>query len=197
MASSVLPVSRAQEDERDCRAASIAWLGYDAQPRLMVDSHLHIVWHNLAGATLLAARHEIESVQGMLRTTNRALRACFADFIKSAHEDLSTWQLARADGQGFLLLRATRLQDDIVGLTAVRTGADHAQRFVDLDRAFNLTASEHRVLIGLLSGEEADKLARLHGVSLETTRTHIRNVYAKMGVNSRESMFASALPFRI
>lgn len=94
-----------------------------------------------------------------------------------------------------MLLRATRIEMDIVGLTAVRTGPEDAQQFADLDRAYNLTASEHRFLTGLLAGDDAHKLARLHGVSLAITRSHIRNLYVRLGVNSRESLFACALPF--
>jgi len=164
---------------------------------MMVDARMEVVWQNEAGAKLIAARHEIELLDGTLMTTNRSFQATFTSFIGDAHAILSTWQVPRKDEQGFLLLRATRLDAELVGLTAVRTGAEYAQRFADLDRAYRLTASEHRVLAGLLAGDEAEKLARQHGVSLETTRTHIRNLYVKMGVNSRESLFARALPFRL
>lgn len=197
LASSVAPDWREREDGRDYRAASMVWLGQDASPRLMVDVRLNILWRNDVGDELLAERHEIESINGFLRATNPAAQSDLALFVENASADLSTWQVARKDGRGFLLLRAMRLDDETVGLTAVRTGAEYMQRFADLDRAFKLTTSEHRVLTGLLAGEEADKLARLHGVSVETTRTHIRNVYAKMGVNSRERLFACALPFRL
>lgn len=197
MSSNALSVLRERDDGRDCRAASMVWLDQDANPRFMVDGELNIVWHNDAGAELLAGRDEIETVGSVLTTTNRAMQADLLLFVRNASRSLSTWPLPRKARDGFLLLRATRLDSDTVGLTAVRTGVEHRQRFADLDLAFKLTASEHRVLIGLLAGDEADKLARCHGVSLETTRTHIRNVYAKMGVNSRESLFAQALPFRL
>lgn len=197
MASGVSSARRERRDGRDFRAASVVWLGQDLQPRLMVNADLKLVWSNDAGAELLAGCHELEVYNGVLTTANRALQPAFAAFVGKASSILSTWQVPRRDEQEFLLLRATRLDDDLVGIAANRTGAGHMPRFVDLDRAFGLTASELRVLTGLLSGEEADKLARMHGVSLETTRTHIRNLYLKMGVSSRESLFARALPFHI
>ncbi|MBL9068861.1 MAG: hypothetical protein JNM03_02585 [Sphingopyxis sp.] len=191
------PSPRVPEQARDFYAASLGWLDKEAQPRVMVDSRLEILWQNDAGAKLLAARHELEAVKGILTTTKRVQQHMLAQFIGDARDDLTTLQIPRKDEQGFLLLRAVRLDSDIVGCVAVRTGTEYKPNFLDLDLAFNLTTSEHRVLIGLLDGRDADKLARLHGVSLDTTRTHIRNLYAKMGVNSRESMFARALPFRI
>ena len=195
--SDTAPATRERGEETDLLGEGMDWLGHDRQSRIIVDARMEVVWQNEPGSRLIAARHEIELLDGTLMTTNRSFQATFTSFIGDARAVLSTWQVPRKDELGFLLLRATRLDAELVGLTAVRTGAEYAQRFADLDRAYRLTASEHRVLAGLLAGDEAEKLARHHGVSLETTRTHIRNLYVKMGVKSRESLFARALPFRL
>lgn len=197
MASGLRRTRQNPDGEYDYRAAGVSWLGQDVQPRLMVDRQLRILWQNDAAAEMLAARQELEAAEGVLTTTNRTLQSSLVDFVENADETLSNWRLPPTDDLNFLLLRASQLDDVIVGLCAVRTGDEYTPRFLGLDLAFNLTASEHRVLTNLLAGEEADKIARLHGVALDTTRTHIRNLYAKMGVNSRESLFARALPFRI
>jgi DNA-binding CsgD family transcriptional regulator len=60
-----------------------------------------------------------------------------------------------------------------------------------------LTRAEHRVLLELLHGQEADALTKLLGVSIETVRSHIRNIYGKLEVNSREQLFFKTQTFRI
>lgn len=187
---------RVPEDAVAFEAAILDWYGKDVRPRIMVDSRLAVIWQNVASEALLASHPELEIVNGILTATARDQQAELAGFVAKAGSEITSWRLQRPDELGFLLLRAVRLAEKYVGLTAIRTGPDCKPRFLDLDKTFKLTGSEHRVLIGLLEGSDVETLARHHGVSIETTRTHIRNLYAKMGVNSRESLFALVLPFR-
>jgi DNA-binding CsgD family transcriptional regulator len=71
---------------------------------------------------------------------------------------------------------------------------DRADRYLwaDIGLALRLTPSETRVHHSLLNGQTAGRLA----VSVQTARTHVRRIYAKLGVNSREQLFAAVLPYR-
>ena len=44
-------------------------------------------------------------------------------------------------------------------------------------------------------GLMAEEVSATLCVGIETVRTHIRQIYAKMGVKSREAMFRRVLPF--
>ena len=70
-------------------------------------------------------------------------------------------------------------------------------RYADLDMVFGLTRTEHRVLLDLLDGRDAVGLSELRGTSVETARTHIRRIYEKMAVGSREELCRRAAPFRL
>lgn len=81
-------------------------------------------------------------------------------------------------------------------LSLTVAGGDHRHCYRHLDEAFQLTRAEHRVLQDLLAGNEAELLSAQLGVSIETTRSHIKNIYTKVGVKSRERLFARLQGFR-
>jgi DNA-binding CsgD family transcriptional regulator len=67
---------------------------------------------------------------------------------------------------------------DIEGLAA-------SSRAHDLARRFQLTAAEARVLEQLVAGLSNASIGAELGVSIETVRTHVRRILAKLGVESR------------
>ena len=58
-------------------------------------------------------------------------------------------------------------------------------------------AAEAAVVRNAAAGARADVIAADLGVSLETVRTHFRRIYAKLGVSSREQLFALVTPYRL
>lgn len=63
--------------------------------------------------------------------------------------------------------------------------------------ALGLTAAEESILKRLVDGANVEAAALALGVSVATARTHIKRAYGKLGVSSREEMFAELLPFRL
>ncbi|MBX9460146.1 MAG: helix-turn-helix transcriptional regulator [Brevundimonas sp.] len=49
----------------------------------------------------------------------------------------------------------------------------------------------------LVAGQPASTVAEELGLSIETVRTHIRRIYNKLGISSREQLFAIAGQFRL
>lgn len=68
-------------------------------------------------------------------------------------------------------------------------------RLMGVDEAFRLTSAEGRVLELLMGGKTAPPIASELGVSVETVRTHIRSLYTKLEVRSREALFMRLRPF--
>lgn len=179
---------------------ALAWIEYDLMPRTIIDSELSILWSNVAARSLLAARRDIEERGGLLCTVDRSKQAALVNFVISSEVAISTWALRRSDGDGHLLFRAQRIDwrgSGMFGLGFFGSGSEFQIRYADLDTVFGLTRAEHRVLLDMLEGLEADRLAEIHEVSIETTRTHIRNIYAKLQVRSREALFHRLRPYRI
>ena len=69
-------------------------------------------------------------------------------------------------------------------------GADEAGRYALLVSRFDLTAREAEVLALLAQGADAAAVAKHLVVSLSTANTHIRHIYAKMGIHSRQELLA-------
>ena len=61
--------------------------------------------------------------------------------------------------------------------------------------AFGLTVAESQVIGALMDGETAGRIGHRLEITIDTVRTHIRNAYVKLDVNSREQMFRRLSPF--
>ena len=187
-------------DDNLAAALALDWIEHDLMPRVIVADDLAILWSNIAGRSLLAQKRDLEERSGILSTVDRSKQPGLARFVTSAEVAVSSWAFKRSDGDGHLLFRAQRIDwggGGMFGICFFGSGSEFHVRYADLDTVFGLTPAEHRVLLDMLEGFEADRLSEIHAVSIETTRTHIRNIYAKLQVRSREALFHRLRPYRI
>lgn len=77
----------------------------------------------------------------------------------------------------------------LIGCTIMRSSQAVQDLTANLAQ-YGLTKTERKVVAMLAQGSTASEISRLNGGSLLTVRTHIKRIYAKMNVNSREKMFA-------
>lgn len=184
---------------------ALKWLALDTHARLIVNQDMRICWTNDEAARELARRRDMESNTGVLRTVNRGLQRQLQEFVRACTSTLASWNLPRSDGDGHLIIRAQRLSGDAYhvaagctyGLLFFGTGSEFEARYANLDKVFHLTASEHRVLLAMIGGHDATAAAAVLDVSIETVRSHIRNIYSKIGVASREALFFKLRPYRL
>ena len=178
-----------------------AWVERDPLPRVLVDEQLRVIWANPAAQDALDRKRDIAIRDGQLSTTQAGEQQALIDFVRGTGSALTSFCFPCEDGDGHLLFRAVEVQRDwgtrYFGLTFFRSGSGFSVRYADLDKVFQLTQSEHRVLLQLLDGLTADQIATKLGVSIETTRSHIRQIYLKLNVTSREGMFSRVLPYRL
>lgn len=108
-------------------------------------------------------------------------------------------QCIAEDGRGeHIVITAKRLPEPwehLVGLTFHLTGVGFRFEVADLRQAFGLTRCERMVAQNLLAGQNAEQTAAVLEISIDTVRTHIKRVYAKLGVSSREGFFRKLAPF--
>jgi len=177
------------------------WAEREATPRALVDEHLHILWTNAPAERELARHRDLESRDDMLSATDPSFQPTLASFVRSATKDLSSMCIPCADGDGHLLFRCREVDGGgdrrFFGLIFYRSGSEFSSVYADLDQVFNLTQAEHRVLLQLLEGNTADGIATGMNVSIETTRSHIRQIYLKLDVTSREGLFSRLRPYRL
>lgn len=187
-------------DESLAAALALYWIEHDLMPRVIVGDDLAILWGNVAGRSLLAQRRDLEERNGILSTVDRSKQSELARFVTSSEVATSCWALKRSDGDGHLLFRAQRIDwrgGGMFGVGFFGSGSEFHVRYADVDTVFGLTPAEHRVLLDMLEGADAVRLSEIHRVSIETIRTHIRNIYAKLQVRSREGLFHRLRPYRI
>ncbi len=70
------------------------------------------------------------------------------------------------------------------------------QRTVERSLFDSLTGREREVLFGLTNGHPAGWIARQHGTSLVTVRTHVRSILHKLGVHSQLEAVSMAARLR-
>jgi DNA-binding CsgD family transcriptional regulator len=186
-------------DSAELARLALAWLEHDDRPRVLVGEGATILWINESGQAELARKREVELRGGALAMTDHSLQPKLEAFLESCGGDIGTWNVPRADADGQLLFRARRLSrsPSRCGVTFYGSGSEFTARYADLDSVFGLTKAELHVLLRLLDGHDALTIAASEGVSIETTRSHIRSIYLKLEVNSREGLFHLLRPYRL
>lgn len=179
-------------------ALAKAWLEHVEAPFAIVDQGLRLHWANGPAQIEFQRRAVLEVRDESLASTDGAHQEGLHAFVQAARRHLSTWCLRREGGH--LLLRALELHRDhmsrYVGLSFIDT-TSFEPVYADLDKAFDLTEREHRILRSLINARRPEEIAQEMGVRMPTVRTHIRNLYEKLDVTCREELFRRVSPFRI
>ena len=191
---------RSEDWPRSIAHLSLAWMAGDASPRLFVTSGLLAVWLNARAHRELALRQCIKLRNGILTTTNPSHQDKLLNLVQDTGR-VTTASIRGANGEGHVLVHAHRLDLDgdepLFGLKFHRIGSDFKPVYVGLDSAFGLTAGERRVMMRLVDGDTLPAIAKSLGVSVETIRTHVRNIYGKTEVSSRAELFSLVRAFRV
>lgn len=178
---------------------ALSWLDLETRARLFVDETLRLLWANRDGCRLLEEGRDLELRDGVLSARTRANQPDLHRFILQTGREVATLCLP-SDG-GHLLLRAREIGTEgerrFFGLSFHHSAKGFTARYADLDRAFRFTQAEHRVVLKMIEGLTADEIAAEAGQSIETVRTHIRNIYVKAEACSREGLFARLRPYRV
>lgn len=185
------------DDLRDWGRLSLQWLDDDHSARLIIDQGMTVLWANKRALELAEA-----SMHFMIRLGRLWLGPHHTEFRRSlAQTGGGSRRFCTAlDGEAMhqsLVICARKLEPDndghVFGVTARHWNNPDIG---EAARLFGLTDSETRIVeLLFVSGMTAQESAKASGVSIETVRTHIRRLYAKLDVNSREAMFVKLRPF--
>ena len=181
--------------------AALRWLEGETTPRLLVDRNLRILWANNAAASLLDAGEGVSDSGGVLSTGEQSRDSELRGAVGRATSLASAWRMpAGRDEEDHLVLQVRKvngLEPATYGISVYRTGDGARSAYLPLDRIFELTSAEHRTLLDLLDGHEAIAIARLRKLSVETVRSHIRQIYMKLNVRTREALFHKLRPYQV
>ena len=88
-------------------------------------------------------------------------------------------------------------ESDLVGLRIQDTSIGFQPQWANFAGAFSLTPAEYRVALLLLDGNSVERAAGLLGLGEATVRSHVKRLYLKLDVTSKEEMFRRMAGFRI
>lgn len=175
------------------------WAGADPGRRFIVTRNLGVVWASDSAHALLDEATVLHRAGHAIRLTDHALQSAFTDLVGRAGDEFTTWHFSRPAGHGELLFIARRIapDSDLVGLRIQDTSIGFQPQWANFSGAFSLTPAEYRVALLLLDGNSVDRAASLLGLGEATVRTHVKRLYLKMEVTSKEEMFRRMAGFRI
>lgn len=119
--------------------------------------------------------------------------------LSSKIDDDTTGLLFQRDNMT-MLARYTRCFDGTQPLLALVirvVSPSEKPRFICLAEAFQLTPAEESVAKMLLAGSSPAQIAREGRLSINTVRSHIAHIHAKVGVSNREALWVKCAPFAV
>ncbi len=183
--------------------AALEWLGAGTTARLIFDSDLRIRWANQPAREALEGRGWIESKDGILTVVQGpGAPALGAEVARLGGGDIFVGSYASPvdGGQVVMVVRQLPSGNDghrLYGLELRRRSDIESVRYTGYRSWFGITQAEDRVLQQLLKGHNVEKCATNLDISVDTVRSHVRQLYTKMNVSSREALFHAIMPFRV
>ncbi|RYG95732.1 MAG: LuxR family transcriptional regulator [Alphaproteobacteria bacterium] len=173
------------------------WLDSEETPHAIVDRDGRLQWANRAATEISLGALEV--TDKAVRARERAHHERLLDAFERAGPTLKT--LVLSDEVGHTVLRLAEvgrpLREDWIGIRWTCASDSFKVRYAAVEDVFQLTPAEHSVLMSLAMGMTAEEVASSSGKSLGTVRSHIRQIYGKLSVKSREQMLFRIQPFRI
>lgn len=185
---------------RGLGSAALLSLSLDARPRMMVSRDLRVPWSNNEAREQLTSETGVLIRNEVLTFTRPLIQRRFHDFLSGLGNGLGSLALQSEHGRGVLLFRGLRLLERPQPLACIEFTRDDATfraRYFDVDTVFGLTPAEHRIVQMLLAGQTASAIAESSGQSVGTVRTHVRHIYCKIEVSSREELISRLAPYRM
>lgn len=177
-----------------------AWAETHSAPLALVSLDQKLIWANSLAAAVFAAGEPLTVRDGVLTAADKVQAQALRSFFEGLGDASDAWIIKSEDGAPTIIRAHVLHAADGTHAIAINLfSTEPAQRYVwtDFGQAFRLTRAEVEVAKRILEGSAADEAAEKLGVSVETVRTHIRSLYGKLSINSRERLFAMISPFRI
>jgi DNA-binding CsgD family transcriptional regulator len=83
--------------------------------------------------------------------------------------------------------------DDVIGCTL--RSANSQVELADLSQALGITPAQSGIVRRMILGSSLEQISDDTGLSITTVRTHLRNIYARLKISSRDELFRLCLPY--
>ena len=186
----------------ELRDAALTWLDSGTVARLIVNEAVEILWANKAARRSLRQREVIDERDGVFCMTRAAVTATVQSRLPELlNDDFVVHSFNEGDLTGLVviirLLPGQSAPDRLYGLELRWANEAESASYGGYRAYFGVTHAEDRVLTQLLKGQNVESCAATLNITLDTVRSHIRQLYSKMNVSSREALFYAMAPFRV
>jgi DNA-binding CsgD family transcriptional regulator len=171
---------------------------FDDSATVLTEYNGLLHWASTAVRAILAEGHCLTLSQGGLlcgrtRHSEILLRQALADASKGGTID----QLVGSDPgeEPDLFLRARPAVTGGAPVLALTIKRLHRrlEGFPDLSRLYGLTNTEQQIIRSMIQGECVTEIANELGKSVLTVRTHVKRIYLKLKVGTKEQLFSTVM----
>jgi DNA-binding CsgD family transcriptional regulator len=180
-----------------------------SEPIVEVRPDMTVAWINPGGSRMLGNHPGLEIGGNRLRARNRPFNEGLREAVKWAFERLSVNPQKNRGGSD--RIRAVALGEDDEGsprfcwvfiedgkvLVAFDEPGARAEQLERARSLFGLSPGQMRLLGLVIQGQELAVAAENLGVSVNTARTQLNRVFAKMGVHNQTAMVRRLVSLRV
>lgn len=184
---------------RNVGEMALNWLDADHRPRLIVSDTLRVLWASTRARRMLDRHSGIFIEDGALSFIKEQAARTMRGLVHRADAEIATAVIPIDGGQHYLFRgwRVPGSESDAVLLEFCIDCDTFTPAYAHLSDVFGLTAMELEVLTALLCGSTVADVASAKAIGIVTVRSHVRGIYNKIGVDSRERLFSRLSAFRI
>lgn len=172
------------------------WTFAAPYPLALLQKDGRLVWCNAAAMRLLQENSPIVLRNGLLGTRRSAAMAAFRSWLKDVSEEPSFHIVRGNVPQGNVVIQAMAVlgaKGEVVGCRL--RSASARTDIADLTMALGVTPAQSGIVQRMILGSSLEQISEETGLSITTVRTHLRNVYARLGISSRDELFRLCLPY--
>ena len=173
------------------------WTFAAPHPLALLQKNGRLVWCNAAVMRLLQGTSSpLVLKNGILVTRRSATTNALRTWLQEL-TDQPAFHLVRGDApQGNVVIQAMAVSgasDDVVGCM-LRSANAHVE-LADLSPALGITPAQSGIVRRMILGSSLEQISEETGLSITTVRTHLRNIYARLKISSRDELFRLCLPY--
>mgnify|MGYP000875183936 CR=1 FL=1 len=192
--------------EGDCALSEVAiyreaWRAAHRLPRFIADLDGRLIWGSAAFLRSVAVGDMIGLDKQRLTFPDPAMSASFLAFVNGLGPDPAVWLARAPETDAHVLFRCVLVEPANCPSGIACTVYDNRDPdlvvWADFASQFRLTPSEARISRRLMAGVTLVRAATHLGITTGTAKSHLRRIYAKLAVSSREEFYGRLLPFRL
>lgn len=203
MADAWVDPNRAAAADPGSAPCALPFLLADSGARILTDANRRIVWAT-SGATLLVSGGSCITIadgelSGQTRHSDALIREMLEDSELAAPAPVVRLVGSEAASPPELFVKAQNypLAGGACTLLTIRDLARELQEIPDLGGLYGLTRTEQKIVTMMLRGQSVTEIAGELHKSVLTVRTHVKRVYSKLGVGSKEQLFSTVMKLMV